>query len=190
MRSRRRLGVILVLICTAHQVQAAQVETVDVVYEQGIYEVSMTVLVDVSARAAYAVMTDFENLPEVNESIVKAERLPGGRLHTQVDMCVSVFCRSIEQIQKVETNPPVKLRMSVIPELSDFKFGVAEWRFTTVNPQSSRLHFNTRLEPDFWIPPLIGPWLVKRKMQQEARRTSQGIERVAHAEAHSEANGY
>ncbi len=176
-----RACLVLYLALLAHPALAADVESVTVAHDDGVYKVSMSVLVDVPAAAAYAVMTDFENLPEVNQSVVFAERLPGNRLHTKVDMCITVFCRSIEQTQQVKTSAPDTLRMTVIPQLSDFSFGVAQWRFMPVTAHSSRLFFNAQLQPDFWIPPLIGPWLVKNKLQQEAQITSSGIERVAHA---------
>jgi hypothetical protein len=33
--------------------------------------------------------------------------------------------------------------------------------------------------PVFWVPPVIGPWLIRKKMYEEAQRSSLGLERVA-----------
>lgn len=139
----------------------------------------MTVQVGVAAASAYRVMTDFEALPEVNNNVLIAKRLPNEHLHTVVEMCVAFFCRQVNQVQHYETEPPGVLRMLVVPERSDLRFGMAQWRFQPLNQNTSLLHFDAQLEPDFWVPPLIGPWLVQRKLQQQALITSNGIERVA-----------
>jgi hypothetical protein len=33
--------------------------------------------------------------------------------------------------------------------------------------------------PAFWIPPVIGPWLIKKKMMEEGRVTIERIEELA-----------
>jgi len=163
---------------------AATVESVTVENQDGRYSVSMRVLVAVSATDAYNVMTDFEALPQVNPTVVMVERLSENRLHTLVEMCISLFCREIEQVQQFQTETNKTLQMRIIPEESDFRYGIAQWRFSPITENSSRLEFDAVLEPNFWIPPLIGPWLVKRKLQQEAQITSEGIERVALETSH------
>jgi hypothetical protein len=35
------------------------------------------------------------------------------------------------------------------------------------------------VEPDFWIPPLIGPWLIKRKLLSETLETVDNLEQLA-----------
>lgn len=163
----------------AQSVQAAHVESVVINHDQGRYSIDMSVQLSVSAAAAYAVMNDFAALPEVNHNVVLAELEPGHRLHTIVDMCIAFFCRSVEQTQTVHPDPPDNLEMNVIPEQSDFSYGRAYWRFQALTQNTSRLFFEAEVNPKFWIPPLIGPWLVQRKMKQQALVTSTGIERVA-----------
>ena len=158
---------------------AATVEAVTVDHDAGRYTIAMQVRVAVSAGAAYRVMTDFSALPQINDNVVLAEPLPNNRLHTVVQMCIAFFCRKIEQMQSVVTRAPDVLSMQVLPEQSDFRYGQAQWRFKSVNAHSSDLFFSAQLEPNFWIPPLIGPWLVQRKLQEQALITSTGIERVA-----------
>jgi hypothetical protein len=35
------------------------------------------------------------------------------------------------------------------------------------------------VEPDFWIPPFIGPWLIERKLRSETLETVRNLERLA-----------
>jgi hypothetical protein len=42
----------------------------------------------------------------------------------------------------------------------------------------SRIKLYSELEPAFWIPPLIGPYLIKQKMMSEAKKTIKRIEEL------------
>jgi hypothetical protein len=55
---------------------------------------------------------------------------------------------------------------------------LAQWEFRAVD-QRTQLDFNAELEPAFWIPPFVGPWLVENSLREEAQRTSSGIEQLA-----------
>lgn len=154
-------------------------DSVVVGYGQGRYSIDMSVRLSVSAAAAYAVMNDFSALLEINHNVAVAEVQPNHRLRTVVNMCIAFFCRSVEQLQTVHSEPPYGLQMNVIPAYSDFSYGRARWRFQPLTASTSRMFFDAQVSPKFWVPPLIGPWLVQRKMQQQALVTANGIERVA-----------
>ena len=71
----------------------------------------------------------------------------------------------------------------VVPELSDFRHGTMRlnlWQEAT----GTRILIRSEVTPDVWIPPLLGPWLIKRELHAEAVQTVHNLERVA-AEAPS-----
>jgi hypothetical protein len=43
----------------------------------------------------------------------------------------------------------------------------------------SRIVLDCEVVPSFWIPPVIGPWVIKRKMLEEGRETILRIEALA-----------
>lgn len=156
--------------------------------QQGRYSVDLTVTLDATPASAFAVLTDYPNLPRINPAVVSAETMPGApagstRLATHVRVCVAWFCRDLRQVQDMrashEHHGGGHVHAEVLPALSDLKFGRADW---TVWPceQQTCLRFATIIEPDFWVPPVIGPWLIKRKLSEEALQTSHGIEAAAH----------
>ena len=51
----------------------------------------------------------------------------------------------------------------ILPRGSDFRRGRAHWRLK-VSGDATLMHFDAELVPDFYIPPLIGPWLIRREM--------------------------
>ena len=154
----------------------------------------MAVRLDITAALAYGVISDPERLRQTNPAI-RAMRLlsdpqdhdNGGlqRLSSDVRLCAGPFCRTLHQVQDMhfEPAPPDEYHITatVIPEHSDLRYGIAQWAFASCgeNGLLACLKFDAELEPDFWIPPLIGPWLVRRTLHEQALETCAGIERVA-----------
>ena len=82
----------------------------------------------------------------------------------------------VEQVKEV--GPDVFIT-TVIPELSDFKSGTTRWQLAKLSDQRTGLKFQCREEPDFWIPPFIGPILIKHRLAREAQVVINNIEKVA-----------
>lgn len=165
-------------------VSAATVERVAVAHSGARYTVTMRVRVDISASEAFAVMTDYPNLPEVNPNMIEAEPLADDRLRTVVSMCVGFFCKKVEQVQSVSAQANTRLNMRVLPAQSDLRFGEASWRFESLDTKRSRIVFRAEIEPDFWVPPVVGSWLIQDKLKTQAIETSKGIEREARERRH------
>lgn len=169
---------------------AVDIDRVDVQHKGARYRVEMQVRLDAPAQRAYAVLTDFSNLGRFNPAVRRSQELPSvgpgtRRLFTEINVCVSFICRKLEQVQDMRLQTHASggtLSASVVPALSNLQYGQADWDIHPCAAQSC-LRFIAELEPKFWIPPLIGPWLIQRKLRQEAIQTSEGIERLAQQSA-------
>lgn len=184
----RAAGVCVLLLIGAAQA-AAEEPTVSVSRDDDLYSVQMQARLSMTPALVHQTFTHYENLPRINPAIEQVQLRAGGapatRLYTQVRVCVAFFCKHIHQVQDIRTsieNGAYALDALVLPAESDLKRGAAHWRITPCGVGSC-LSFNAQLEPDFWVPPLLGPWLIERKLEQEARITVSGIERVAHEDA-------
>ena len=178
----------MLLLAAWTPTQAFELDQIDVQHKAARYEVRMQVRLNASADAAYAVFSDIALLPQINPAVRKASvmrELPNGarRVYTQVHMCVALFCKELQQVQDMRFEALESggtVLASVLPELSDLRFGEAEWTFRRCGEQTC-LSFHARMEPKFWVPPLIGPWLIQRKLRVEAMETSAGLEKLARA---------
>jgi hypothetical protein len=169
------------LCCTP--LAAAQIETLKVDHADAHYRVSMRVMLDVPAARAYAVFADPLNLQRINPAVQEVQQLPDDQLYTRVRVCAGIFCKTLRQQQQMRYAPRADgghIWAQVIPQESDLRSGSAQWEFRAMG-ERTQLQFDADLEPSFWIPPLLGPWIVENSMREEAQRTSSGIENLAHS---------
>jgi hypothetical protein len=76
---------------------------------------------------------------------------------------VLFYCRDITQSQDMVQSPGYLIEATVLPQDSDFRRGRAQWRLIAEG-DTTLMYFRAELVPDFFLPPLIGPWLIRREM--------------------------
>jgi hypothetical protein len=162
---------------------AGTVYAASVGYRDGVYSVEVDALVAMPEARVREQLTDYNHLGRVNPAIEVSEvllvRKPGDyRVRTETEACVWFYCMRVHQVQDVIEGPDGTVTATVLPQYSDFKHGYA--RLTLwATPAGTRVLIRSEVEPDFWIPPIIGPWLIKRKLRSEALETVQNLERLA-----------
>lgn len=178
-RARARALAGAALLLGASGAQAVVIERMQVERDDTRYTVAAAMLIDVPRQTAFRAATDYERLPEFNPSIVSSKRLSGRRLRSNIRLCVSFFCKQIEQVMRYVEQAPERIDMQVLPNAGDLKRGHADWRFSAAERGGTRLLFDAEIEPAFWVPPLIGPYLIARELRRQARVTAESIERLA-----------
>lgn len=176
---------LLVLGLMSGTATAATIERAAYAHPDEHYTVTLWIQLEVPAKQAFAVMTDFESMPELNPAIVAAERLPNGRLRTVVSTCFAIFCQKVEQVQTVTVlQEQLRVSMHVLPKKSDLQFGQISWHFIPLPGKHSRIIFHAEVAPDFWVPPFVGAWLFVEQLKSVTLRTSKGIEREVRERNH------
>ncbi len=162
---------------------AGEVNIVAVSHQGGSYLIEVDTLVHIDEPQARALLTDYSNLGRVNPAIEVSEILltrgPGDyRVRTVTEACVWFYCMRVHQVQDVIESQGGTVTALIVPEFSDFKYGYARLNLWQ-EAEGTRILIRSEVEPDFWIPPLIGPWLIKRKLLSETRETMDNLEQLA-----------
>jgi hypothetical protein len=181
---RRLTGLAWLALCAP--ATAAEIQSLQVQREGPRYHVEMQVKLQAPAAAAYAAFAAPGSLPVINPAVQRVQVLQRAddehaRIYTEVRVCALLYCKTLHQVQDLRYAPRPDggdLHAEVLPGFSDFSYGRADWGFRP-DGGATQLHFSAELEPAFWIPPLLGSWLVERSLRGEAERTSAGIERLA-----------
>ncbi len=61
---------------------------------------------------------------------------------------------------------------------SDFHFSLETWQFAAEGT-GTLVAYNFEFEPKFWIPPLIGPYVLQRKLRNDSASAIGRIEAIA-----------
>jgi hypothetical protein len=73
----------------------------------------------------------------------------------------------------------------IIPALSEFKSGKATWKITPM-ANGSHVVYEAHLEPDFYIPPVVGTQAAIKNLRDEFTTTFIRIEKIARFNAERE----
>ena len=172
-----------ILLCLTGCAEAGEV-LLDRVEQQGErYAVAVDVLIRAHAAKVRALLTDYAALPKLSPSIRSVVMLPrpagaARRMRIVTRYCVLWLCKTLTHVQRVEDAPDGSIIATVIPEQSDFRYGRMVW---TIVPASGETFLKLRAEliPAFWVPPVIGPLLIKSILGAEALKTAESVEKLA-----------
>jgi hypothetical protein len=174
-------GLLAALLLMPASVAAGDVLEASVTHNDGRYDLAIRARIDAPSDMVYGAITDFSNLAAINPDIEVSELLeanPDGvsTVRTVIRVCILVFCKQVEQLQHVTHPDADTIEAVIIPEGSDFRSGFARWQLSSPTAATTELQFVETFEPDFWVPPVIGPWLIQRKLVREVTETTAHIE--------------
>jgi len=176
----RLRGALLGLLLLPSVTGAGEVVKSSVALDSGIYSVDVLVRIEAPLEVVFQAITDYDRLTEINASIIESyivetQGADRYRVFTRVKFCVLFFCKQIRQVQDIVEYGPALIKATILPELSDFESGSASWDLVVAD-DVTYMQFSTEVDPAFWVPPLVGTWLVEREMTKQVQETAMYIE--------------
>lgn len=176
----RILLTLLAVLAVSATASATDVSRVDVSYKDGEYRVQVEAYFDASRDVVFDILTDYISWPGLSD-IIKTSTVEGvdealrHRVRTVSRGCVLAFCKTVEQVQWMEIGLDGSITAVVVPEESDLRSGWAHTRLETVGGLT-RFSYEMVLVPDFWVPPFIGPAVIRYKLRREAEDTARLVD--------------
>jgi len=167
---------------------AAQVRRVQAVRQDGLFLIDMRIAFAAPHAAVFRALRDYHAIPlydpEVRDVHTQATSSPDRmRVSMRIHTCVLLFCKTIHQSELMRTSiqsGAEVLEAEFLPADGAFQ-GHGRWLIRPCLADNAPTCMDVRLElrAQFWIPPVIGPWIVRRKMREEALHLSAGLEQLA-----------
>lgn len=172
-----------VLCCWSGTASAAEMRSVDVGYEDSRYTMQSEVWFNAPLEAVYAVFSQWDLSTQFSSAIVKSMDLEPdeqGRpqFFVQNRGCLLFFCMTFDRQGYVESQPFEVLRAIANPETSDFLVSRESWTFRPENGGTAVV-YEMLMQPKFWVPPGIGPYLIKRKLKKDGGAAVDRVEAIA-----------
>ncbi len=188
-RSRKKFVSLLLgtaLSLNSLVVRSAELRDVTVDLRNDRYRLTSETYLDVSRESLYAILSDFEQFEKFTSAIVESRNTepdergrPG--FYSRMQGCVLLFCKSFIRAGYVLLSPIAEIVAISNPDESDFKFSREHWQLIP-DGDGTIMIYDFELEPAFWVPPVIGPFVIQRALRSGAERAVNRIEALAYSE--------
>jgi len=172
---------LLLLALTPLAVRSGELRHAEVRHRDGVYFVHIDAEIAADGNKVHTIVTDFEHLERLSAVLDEASVDPAEprRLHLRGHTCILIYCFQVMAVGEVDVHNRELITATIIPALSDFKYGAFTWQLLARHRGACSVHIAGRVEPAFWIPPVIGPYLMRRKIIREAGKVIVRIEDLA-----------
>ena len=181
----RRVAVALTALAVSAVAIAAKIDSLDVERERGRYTLEAYARLDATPESIYAVLMDFDDnaysrISRVYKESRYLEPASDGTplVYTRMEGCMLWHCVTLVRTERLETDPPYYIKSVALPEGSNFKRASSEWMLEP-DGDGTLMTYTLKMEPDFFVPPIIGPWYLKRTLEKGGLRAVRRIERLA-----------
>ncbi len=180
-RASRTIVLLLVLVGVG-RAMALDIDDIRITKQGRAYQVQMTIGVAASVNQVMAVLTDYGFPDRLDPEVTKREVISrhGGitRVRTEIRACAFIFCKDIALTQDV-TVVVDNIQADIVPDESDFRSGYFRWSVSSSDNGGSHISFDVIMDPDFFIPPLIGGFFVRKMLRQKILATVENLESEA-----------
>jgi Polyketide cyclase / dehydrase and lipid transport len=164
----------------------ATLDSIDIGRDEGVYSLRAETHLDAKPESIVNVLLDYERFGRIS-SVYKEygylDPLPDGTpiVYTRMEGCLlKIFCKSMTRVEALEVEAPNHIRTVTLPDRSDFKRSISDWMLEPEG-EGTRMTYSLEMEPDFFVPPVVGPIILKRTLKQGGGRAIDRIELLAQA---------
>lgn len=162
---------------------AAEFRSLELVRDGDDYRVLADVFIDAPGEGVFEILTDYEGFPRLSSVFREGrvvEPIEDGRgvVYLHMKGCVLFFCREVEIVEFLEVEPYRRIVAIVDPERSDLHYGRASWSLTPEDG-GTLVTYELDMRLQFWIPPVIGPLIIKAALRYRGIRAARRLEALA-----------
>jgi hypothetical protein len=180
-----RIAVVVAGLTAALVAVPATIDTLEVSRERGRYQLYAETYLAAPPEEIYEVLLEyddnaFQRISSVYKESRYMEPADDGTpiIFTRMEGCMLFFCKSMSRVERLEADEPEAIRTYTLPEQSDFSYSRSEWLLEP-SADGTRMTYILIMEPNFWVPPIIGPWLVRRVLSVGGLHAIERIEMLA-----------
>jgi Polyketide cyclase / dehydrase and lipid transport len=182
----------LLLVYSGFLCAEQDIHEVEVTEQGGVYHINASVVINAEAEYVHQVLVDFVHIYRLNPSIIESDVLDtkdgqNTDVRTRVLGCAGYFCQELERVEKVRQLPSGDLVAEIVPEKSEFRSGKTVWHIEPMG-ERSRIVYESEMEPDFYIPPVVGKFMAKKSIHTEITTSFQNLEKIANVLAERDWN--
>ena len=147
----------------------AELRAISVEFEGRRYHLRSEAWFAATQQDLYRVLTDYDLFEQFTSTFVETRNVEADgkgrpRFFTRMEGCVLMFCKSFVRYGYLLLEPRSEIVAVTEPAKSDFKYCRERWRLER-DGDGTLMIYDFEMEPDFWVPPVVGPWVIKRSLR-------------------------
>ncbi|MGB5245773.1 MAG: SRPBCC family protein [Woeseia sp.] len=165
------------------QAGSADLQDVTVRYVEDRYHLKSVAWFDATHEELYRVLTNYDHFTKFTSAFVETRNLAPDskgrpRFYTRMEGCVLMFCKSMQRNGYLILKPPYEIIAVAYPKQSDFRYSRERWH---LEPEKggTKMTYTFEMEPAFWVPPVVGPFMIKRTLREGGIDAVDRIEAIA-----------
>lgn len=179
-------ALVSVVVFAAGLAWSADLRDIAVEYEDSRYHLESEVWLAAPPEEVWRVLTDYDLFVRFTSAFVETYDVPPDdkgrpRFYTRMEGCMLLFCKSLVRQGYLLLEPREEIVAVAVPSESDFRYCRERWRLVEERG-GTLLLYDFEMEPDFWVPPVIGPWIIKRTLREDGIDVIDRIESLARGE--------
>jgi len=176
----------LTLAAWPQAVPASDIVHTEVRHDNGVYVVDFTVSLAAQAERVRAVVTNYEALDQLSTTVKESRVLAvdGERVRLDLVLRPCVLLILCKKMRKVSDAVPIghgTIRYRTVVSESDFAYADEQLtvRADPNHADHTLVTYHAELVPKFFVPPLVGPWLIRKQITSDLVETAQRVEAIA-----------
>jgi len=162
---------------------AAEFRTLELIRQEQTFRVESDVYLAAPPSGVYRVLSDYDGFERLSSVFVDSRLLEPiengtGIVFFHMKGCVLFFCREVRLIERIDVEPETRIEVTIIPERSEMRRGWASWDIEP-DGEGTLVRYVAEVEPEFWIPPLIGPLVIRAVLLTRGARAARRLEALA-----------
>lgn len=174
---------IAALALSAMSAGAAELRSLKVQRDNGHIIVGSETFIDAPPAEVFEILADYEGFQRISDvfdetRFIERDADGNGLVYSRVSGCVLLFCKTIERVEELTVDPGRKITAVAVPEDSDVEYSTAHWVFEE-EAEGTRIEYRLDFKPDFWVPPVLGPMIIRAKLRSRAEAAADRVEEMA-----------
>jgi hypothetical protein len=155
---------------------------------RGSFILDARMIIDAAPDEVWAIMNDIDGFSRIDRAVVISHtvgRDPAGDpiAHQRFCGCVSFLCRRIDKTDVYRHIGDFHMEAETVDGTSNLESNHQSWQLFETPDGRTEMVTRWVMDPDFWVPPLIGTFAVKRSLQYVVPRMGRNIEYFAAIDA-------
>lgn len=177
----------VIFFCAQLKLFGGEIVKSEVKKDGEIYSAEIEARINVKRELAWNLFKDYGNFKNLNHYVLEStviERYNDDNFKGRmaINVCFKILfwkkCMVVTQTEIVSQNGK-EIISETVPGESSFKKGKIYWLITEDGSGKTLIKYRIEAEPNFYIPPLLGTRLIKKKIVDIATETIGNVEKMA-----------